>query len=85
MAGFLGCMGDVHHPLDITRVIGGLGTGVPADIGTEFQSTLRATSQPSSSSFTATNVTGWENREVTQVTETRFPLNYCFKWIICSN
>jgi hypothetical protein len=23
----LGCMGDVHHPVDIMRVIGGLGTG----------------------------------------------------------
>ena len=79
MAGFLGCMGDVHHPLDITRVIGGLGTGGPADIGAEFQSTLRATSQPSSSSFTAANVTGCEIREVTQVTETRFPLSSCLK------
>jgi hypothetical protein len=27
LQGVLGCMGDVHHPLDIIRVLGGLGTG----------------------------------------------------------
>ena len=68
MAGFLGCMGDVHHPLDIMRVIGSLGTGEARRHRTEFQiSAWRRYLL-----FSKVNLAWRANREVTEVTERRF-------------